>query len=94
MSRVEEALLLAEDMKISKDKSNCIFFQTTLEKLLEATENLADANKRVRKLIESAMEDHNFAVLDVEDSVKWLYEENIEKTNKKESKRKYQSFLR
>lgn len=57
-----------------------------MEKLLEATENRANENIRVRKLIEEATVDKNFSYYDLREFVKML-NESREKDNSRGAKK-------
>lgn len=53
-----------------------------MEKLLEATENRANENNRVRKLIEEATVDKNFSYYDLREFVKILNESREKDNNR------------
>lgn len=53
-----------------------------MEKLLEATENRANENSRVRKLIEEATVDKNFSYYDLREFVKILNESREKDNNR------------
>lgn len=83
LNRTDEALLIAEELKRMFGKPNNItLFETPMEKLLEATENRANENSRVRKLIEEATVDKNFSYYDLREFVKILNESREKDNNR------------